>query len=228
MRPTIMNSRRTPISRFNSSSVRGFTLIEILVVAALIALMTALVAPSLKGLFGVAGRRGGASLLGGALEQARLAAIEKGVPSYVVFPDGIDSSDASASAFVVLRQRTAQERLANTNDTNPVAISRWFRLPQGVFFDPQSIKSADAIKSTNFNRLPRLGDFDITNQLVIEFDRFGRVKGNQNQLISIRVGEGGFNGGTVTFRPSTNDYYLVTVYPMTGRVKVADNILKAP
>lgn len=196
--------------------------------AALIALMASLMLPSLQGLFGVAGRRGGANLLAGGLEQARLVAIEKGVSAYLAFPADNLSDEVSASSFTIYRERTEDEKITLAN-SNPVSVSRWFRLPRGVFIDPKSIKDSFPTNKTGLaNVLPRLGTSPVSTATVVEFDRFGRIRGNANELRTLLIGEGVFSGGTVTFRPATNDYYAVTLYPMTGRVSLTDNLRENP
>lgn len=223
-----------PASRSRNRPAGAFTLIELLIVAALIALMAALVAPSLQGLFGVAGRRGGASLLAGALEQARLAAIENGVKAYVAFPmesspSGIANNEASVNSFIVFRD-ARQDELAVDPARIFVPLSRWIRLPKGVFLSPESVENGTATNETTIatNTLPSLSSSQTTFRLskvrVVEFDRFGKLTGDPNDTRIVNVGEGVFLGNGVTFRPSTNDFYRVQLYPMTGRVKIVDNV----
>jgi prepilin-type N-terminal cleavage/methylation domain-containing protein len=212
----------------------GFTLIELLIVAALIALMASLVAPSLQGLFGVAGRRGGASLLAGALEQARLAAIENGVKAYVGFPlesspAGVTTNEVSMNSFIVFRD-AREDELSVTPSRPFIPLSRWIRLPKGVFVSPESVESGTATNETAFatNTLAALSSYQTTYRLskvrAVEFDRFGKLIGNPNLIRAVNVGEGVFLGNSVTFRPGTNDFYRVQLYPMTGRVKIVDNV----
>jgi type II secretory pathway pseudopilin PulG len=189
-----------------------------LIVIAIIAILVGLVVPSLQGLFGVAGRRGGSNLLGGALEQARLAAIENGVPAYLGFPGGIDTDEASASSFIVFRGPREGETV------NFVPLSRWIRLPTGVFIDPTSIQTAATNSLSVSGLIPKLNNANLSTVKGIKFDRFGRVEGDQNQLRELRVGEGTFSGSSVNFKPSANDYYILTLYPMTGRVRITDGL----
>ena len=87
---------------------RGFTLFEVLLVAALLVVVAALVYPSLKGSYGYYKLQGGIDSVRAAWAQARARAIEEGRPyrfsvesggsHYRVAPDqGGDSSGAHAS-----------------------------------------------------------------------------------------------------------------------------------
>lgn len=187
--------------------------------------MAALIAPSLQGLFGVAGRRGGANLLAGALEQARLAAIENGVSAYLGFPAGMDTDESSASTFIVFRSAREDELATNSAKTY-LPLSRWFKLPRGVFVDPETIKDAAPTSISLSGMLPKLGTKSVSTTYSIEFDRFGKIKGDPSALRRLRVGEGIFSGGSVTYRPSDKDYYKLTLYPMTGRVKIVDGLVE--
>ena len=201
-----------------SRSVRragGFTIIELLVVIAIVAILTALVAPSLQGFFGVAGRRGGVSALSAALEQARLAAVENGTSGFVGFATSASNKDNAFSSIIVFRAKREDE----TTAAPYVAISRWLRLPTGVYMEPASISSAATSTVSVAGVLPRLGTESISSVPVIEFDRFGRLK-DQTKTPVLRLGEGARIDSSVTFRP--NGGAQLTVLPLTGRVQISD------
>jgi prepilin-type N-terminal cleavage/methylation domain-containing protein len=203
----------------------AFTLVEMLIVIALVAILTTLLAPSLQGLFGVAGRRGGVNALSAALEQARLSAVENGTSAYVGFATASTNQDAKYNAVIVFRARRDDESGAAF-----VPLSRWLRLPTGVHLQPASISSAATTSVSSLTGvLPRLGSEQLASVPVIEFDRFGRLKnqGSTNSRVLV-VGEGVVvDASTVQFRSGTNAYAL-TVLPLTGRVQIADTNASTP
>jgi prepilin-type N-terminal cleavage/methylation domain-containing protein len=206
-----------PDSRHSARRAGAFTLVEMLVVIALVAILTTLIAPSLQGLFGVAGRRGGANALSAALEQARLAAVENGTSAYVGFATASTNQDAKFNSVIVFRARRDDETGANF-----VPLSRWLRLPTGVHLEPASItNSAPTNISSLTGILPRLGPEQLASVPVIEFDRFGRLR-NQNLTPVLKVGEGAAVGSVVQFRAGTNALYALTVLPLTGRVQITE------
>jgi hypothetical protein len=153
--------------------------------------------------------------LSGALEQARLSAIENGVPAYVGFPSSGTNELAFSSVIVY--------RAGKLGESNVVPVSRWVRFPTGVFLDPSSISNAAPDTTIGIGAfLPKLGGGSVTDLAYIAFDRFGKVRGNPNLKRELRVGEGVFDSGKVTFKPSTNNYYALTLLPYTGRVQVTD------
>ena len=123
---------------------RGFTLVELLVVMAIIILLLAATLPALRGPMGVSSRRGAVNTLLGVLDQARALAISENRATYVVFPrppsptgspgspstpssSGTPASDKSARAYAVF---------ADVDDLSkpPQQRSNWFTLPTGIAF----------------------------------------------------------------------------------------------
>jgi len=189
---------------------RAFTLVEVLVTVALIAVMATLLTPAVRGLMGVAGPRGGVNVLSSAIEQARLSAMESGQTTYVGFPfsAGNLDEDVRYSSAIVFRDARDDE------DGDYVPISRWQRFPQGVF-----IESDDLVDTENpGGALPKLNGQQTGSLSVLKFDRFGKLF--EEQPVVIRVGQkakptGGFMGGA-------NQHFEVTVQPLTGRAMVVD------
>ena len=188
----------------------AFTLIELLITVALLAVLFALLAPALRGLLGVTGPRGGMNTMSAALEQARLAAMESGVPCYLAWAP--EATDAVSSAVIVFRDKKDGE----TADYIPV--TRWLKLPQGVFLEPVGSFSSTSAGS----HLPRLDGQTVSSVTFIKFDRFGRLFHATDPAV-LRVGakpgaDGSFLGGT-------NQHFEFTVQPRTGRAKVVDKAM---
>lgn len=177
--------------------------------------------PALQGLFGVAGRRGGVNVLAGAMEQARLVAIQHGVSAYVGFPRSFADSETALNSVIVFRQTREDERV--TNPALYASVSRWLRYPTGVFVDPAGGTSLAALTDLTVTNLPRLANQSVTQVEAVEFDRFGKLR--PEAPLRFHVGEGVVAGSAVTFRPTPNNFSALNVLPLTGRVKITDGVL---
>ena len=187
----------------------AFTLLELLAVVAIIGIMSALLTPAVRGLLGVSGPRGGVNILSAALEQARLSALESGVPSYAGL---MVDTNAGHSAVLVFRDPRG-------NETNKlVPVTRWVRMPQGVYHRSKDLDSFTVPSGT----LPRLGTSNVTSISVVRFDRFGRLSQTTRpkvvELGAMTAPDGEYLGG------SQNRFEL-TIQPLTGRAIVADKAM---
>jgi len=209
---------RPPRHRANRAA---FTLIEVMVTVAIIAIMAALLTPAVRGLMGVAGPRGGVNSLAGTLEQARLAAMQSGVPTYVGFPLTLRSDEeATFSSFLVFREPTAEE-LEEDSSLQFVPLSRWIRLPTGVFLEPGNLQPLGL--SVAEGQLPALatstGLEEVRDFNVVAFDRFGKLRPGGERL-EIRVGQKASPG--TDFLGGQDNHYSLIIEPLTGRTRVVD------
>jgi prepilin-type N-terminal cleavage/methylation domain-containing protein len=192
----------------------GFTLVEMLIVAALIALLSALTLPALRGLVGASGVRGAVGSVLGTLEQARNAAIETGTFVYVGFPaDGFEDDAVARSSLIVVR---GPSPASDPGDTAFVPLSRWIKLPQGVVVDASG---ADLETPDNFtpDTIPKLANRRVGGIKAIRIDRFGRIRnGTDGDELKITVGEGVVNGGEITWTGKDGARTLVA-QRLTGR-----------
>ena len=107
----------------------GFSLLELLVVIAVMAVMMALILPAISGFSSTAGRRGAVNILMGTFEQARVAALESGRPVHVLlYRRNFPEPDA------VMVVRDPEDGLP----TSPLErLTKWTKLPRGVLLhDP--------------------------------------------------------------------------------------------
>ena len=194
----------------------AFTLVEMLIVIALVAILTTLLAPAVQGLMGTSGRRGGLNTVTAVLDQARLAAIENGTNAYVGFPTNASNPTNGFSHLIVFRD-------ARPDDTNqnPVAVTRWQRLPNGVFLQAgRGLPAALTARTLPARTLPLLGGSqDITQMPALAFNRFGQLQGVTTE-VSVLLGEK--IEPTGNWRGSTSNYFELRIQPLTGRVIIDD------
>jgi prepilin-type N-terminal cleavage/methylation domain-containing protein len=185
----------------------GFTLLEVLIVVALIAVMSTLLVPSMRGLMGVAGPRGGVNTVASAIEQARLSALESGGSAYVGFPEDLPGGEDPYSAVIVFREAREDE------DGDYVAVSRWMRMPRGVFVDASGLSGSVSADGA----FPKLDSAPAGQLRVLRFDRFGKLYSSVSEQ-TLRVGE--------KAAPEEDflrgNYFEVAVQPLTGRAIITE------
>lgn len=109
---------------------RAFTLIEMLVVIVVISILLVAVIPAVNSLSKSNGRKGAASALLGAIEQARSLAIKDGQSTYLVFPTFTSGAQATLDRYNYKAYAIFEDDPANP--TTPKQLTPWKTLPTGV------------------------------------------------------------------------------------------------
>lgn len=208
-----------------STRHKGFSLVEMLAVMAIIAIMTALLAPAVNSATSTAGRNGAVNILMNTMEQARVAALESGRPVYVVFYRRIFPEQ---DAIMVLRDPD----LTSTK-TDYEQLTHWIKLPKGVLLHtvgndnilldtlklPQSSSGFDLSKSPALSKLNLQSGENLN---VLKFNPYGAVAFPSTKLMLI-VGEGvrGNGGSVALFRKgNTGGFEIISLRRYTGRASL--------
>jgi hypothetical protein len=161
----------------------GASLIELLSVAAVLALMAALLYSALSGFSSSAGRRGAVNILLNAFEYARIAALESGLTVYVGFADGdFPVAEMRYTSFLVFRETSDEERTSGA--ANYVVLKKWTMLPKNVAFK----RIADSlVPESGGQTFPGLDDAlpaDRRDETFpsLAFNSSGAVQGGSNPL----------------------------------------------
>ncbi len=213
---SLVPSKKIPfVPRIHASA---FSLIELLVVVAMIGLLLSFMGPAIEGLAGAGGRKGGVTIVMNTLEQARVTAIQRGREVVVVFwkKNGIGEQDA-----MMVLQRT---------DGIPPwePVSRWVKLPKGVLFHSGDEESRildgsalDAITGLELDALP--GKPDEAALGVIHFTKTGAVQApnHSNGLrVAITEGQRAADGVLADKRHEKGGYEVISIARFTGRASL--------
>ncbi len=224
-RGDIMCSNSNPRPPSQIVSHKGFSLLELLAVMAILVLMLALLAPAIKGFTSTAGRKGAINILMNTFEQARAAALESGTNVYVVlwkreFP--------AQDSIMVLRDPLVW----NSNETTLVPLTRWMQLPKGVLlYDPQKV-AKNIFKGgvpANFSlaRVPTTGSTTLQENdvAILKFAPTGTIQNpSDKDFCRLMIGEGirGSDGNETLINPNKESalFDVITFRRFTGRASL--------
>ncbi len=120
--------------------VAAYSVIELLAVVAVLGVLAVLITPAFQGLSGSSNRRGAINLVMNTIDHARVAAIEKGRPTYVIFlrrafplQDGIAVVQEPLEPEVSASATSSGKSTSNT--TLPMErLTPWLKLPANMMF----------------------------------------------------------------------------------------------
>ena len=212
---------------------RGFTLLELLVVLAIMVSLMVVAMPAFTNMGRGGGMRSGVAEVRATLNLARQWAITHRAKTYVVFPH----ADASVYPTDAEREKALKSYAvwAESHDYTGY-IGSWKSLPPGIYFDPDDTLTKNVIlNSSDLTEITNSGIWiGNTNHIpatiyAVPFAADGslRLKGNSSQPVELFFSEQ-FQDDTdwTVFheRPGTIKFGLLC-YPLTGQIKTQEYIV---
>ncbi|MCK9588776.1 MAG: type II secretion system protein [Terrimicrobiaceae bacterium] len=204
----------------NKRSQQGFSLLELLTVMAIMSLMMGLLVSTGMGARPAGSRQGAISQIMGALEEARMSAIEKNTTVYFGIADiNHPDEEKQLRSYLLFREQTPQEKAASKNE-DMIPLTRWEKLPQGFYFDAD--KLSDMTVEVPGNGLPG----NPPNVRAVQFGSLGQVTGLPVEIVpQLAVTEAVYNpSGKILVRKSgAAGDFIVKIFRLTGRLQLSQN-----
>jgi prepilin-type N-terminal cleavage/methylation domain-containing protein len=204
----------------------GFSLMELLAVMAIMAILTAITVTAAMGMRPGGARAGAITQVMNSLEEARMTAIEKGVPVYF----GVVSTNSADRqmwyhSYILFRPQTEEEQAAS-GTTNLIQIGTWAQLPQGFYFMTNiSDVTTNLSPSAIGMRLPASQASSSPSSLcAVEFGSLGEVKAPSAVGVELYLTEAALDGsGNMVEKSQGAREFGIRIFPYTGRVQLDSN-----
>lgn len=184
---------------------RGFSLVELLVVVALLGIMTALVLPAFQSVGTAQNVTRGGQLVADQIVLGRQLAASKNREIEVRF---VTLSDEGPPAF-----RAVQLWMADESGENPAPVSRLEKLPQGILVSPEAelspLLDADSAVAGSAD-FPGVGTLEYRGFRISASGVLGTGVTTTNNFLTI-------NSARDTNSPPAN-FFTLRVNPVTGRL----------
>lgn len=201
-------------------NIRGFSLIELLVVVSIASLLTIIAVPSIKGICGASGLTGAGSIAASLLDSARREAITKNTCVAVVVITDTRYPQAAYRTFTILALGMPSDGSAPTT-SDWKQVCPWQSLPSGSILD-----SASTFLTSPATFTPALPDlkfagntFSSSGYAYQVFLPSGRLSAPPSPC-ALSFIQGFYTSGAPTYI-SPNNYYNLTLNDATGRLKIS-------
>jgi len=157
--------------------------VELLAVVGIIAILSTVAVPVMRGLTGSQSSRAAAQILVSALEQTRTAAILSGTNAYLALPDSNTTTMLATNlgrSYAIIRPKVdldgdTRDDFATNFTGNWILLSKWERLPGDlVFYPPQLLR----LLETNPTGLPFPRNANSTPLRILGFTPSGGLADN--------------------------------------------------
>jgi len=193
--------------KFRHSSIRGFSLLELLTVVAIMSTLGGLLFSSLPGMFSSRASANGANLVANLLLSARQQAVSNGRPVAVVIANRIDPDERQA---IILLDGNRQG-----SGMQWEALTSWQQLSKGVDVTPLTRNDAQSMYNSDQGELRQPPTALLNGHLVSDF--FYLIYRPDGSIDAPQIAP------SLAVRrqthPTLNDY-VVIAQENTGRVKV--------
>jgi prepilin-type N-terminal cleavage/methylation domain-containing protein len=216
---------------------KSFTLLELLIVMAIIAIVLAALVPAVTSLSKSSARRGARDILLGGIEQARAEAIKSGQATYIVFPTFTSGTQSTLDRYNYRSYAIFEDNPIPANPGNVKQLTDWKSLPVGVALRAAGIAAlsnladpATLTPAVSFSFTP---DASAAPFRCVKFNSNGQIQ-TPAANVFLAVFEGYINNGSelatgpkgVNGDPYATEYLMVSQF--TGRAEPVPSPTAAP